>query len=48
MYRALRARGVPAEVVIYPREGHGVRDFPAVVDFTARCLAWLERYMPAG
>lgn len=47
MYRALRSRGVPSEVVIYPKEGHGVRDFPAVLDLYARILGWLERFLPA-
>ena len=46
-YRALRAYGVPTEVVIYPNEGHGVQQFPAVIDAAARALAWFERYMPA-
>ena len=35
-YRALRGRGVPAEVVRYPQEGHGVRNFPALIDFWPR------------
>jgi len=47
MYRALRVRGVPAEVVIYPKEGHGVRDFPAVLDLDTRILDWLDRFLPA-
>jgi dipeptidyl aminopeptidase/acylaminoacyl peptidase len=48
MYRALRARGIPAEVVVYPQEGHGVRNFPAVLDLATRAVAWFERFMPAG
>ena len=47
-YRALRGRGVPAEVVRYPQEGHGVRNFPALIDFVARTVGWFERFMPAG
>ena len=45
-YRALRGRGVPAEVVRYPQEGHGVRNFPALIDFVARTVDWFERFMP--
>jgi dipeptidyl aminopeptidase/acylaminoacyl peptidase len=45
-YRALRERGVPAEVVKYPQEGHGVGDFPAVLDLTTRTIAWFERFLP--
>jgi dipeptidyl aminopeptidase/acylaminoacyl peptidase len=46
-YRALRAQGVPAEVVIYPQEGHGVRTFPAAIDLATRLLVWFERFLPA-
>ena len=45
--RALRARGVPVEVAIYPGEGHGVRKLPAYIDLVARTTAWFERFMPA-
>lgn len=45
MYRALRARGVPAEVAIYPLEGHGVDSFPAVIDLMTRTLIWLRRHL---
>jgi dipeptidyl aminopeptidase/acylaminoacyl peptidase len=47
MYRALRTRGVEAEVVVYPLEGHGVRDLPAAIDLTVRIAGWFERFMPA-
>jgi dipeptidyl aminopeptidase/acylaminoacyl peptidase len=46
-YRALRERGVPVEVAIYPGEGHGVRKFPAYLDLVTRTTAWFERFMPA-
>ena len=46
MYRALTARGVPAEVVIYPQEGHGVANFPAGLDLWTRFVGWFERFMP--
>ncbi len=45
-HRALREHGVPTDVVVYPMEGHGVRDLPAAIDLTARTLAWFERFMP--
>jgi dipeptidyl aminopeptidase/acylaminoacyl peptidase len=47
-YRALRARGVEAEVALYPQEGHGVRNFPAAIDLTTRMLRWFERFMAPG
>ena len=47
-YRALRERGVPSEVVVYPQEGHGVGEFPAIVDLATRMVAWFERFLPGG
>jgi len=47
MFRALRARGIASDVVVYPDEGHGVRNFPAALDLTTRTLGWFERFMPA-
>jgi dipeptidyl aminopeptidase/acylaminoacyl peptidase len=34
--------------VTYPQEGHGVRKWPAIVDYAARLVGWFEEYMPAG
>ncbi|MEU0936330.1 S9 family peptidase [Embleya sp. NPDC005971] len=45
-HHALRAHGVPSVLVIYPQEGHGVRAYPAQIDFMTRMLDWFERYMP--
>jgi dipeptidyl aminopeptidase/acylaminoacyl peptidase len=46
-HHALLEHGVASELAIYPQEGHGVRQFPAVIDQCARMVAWFERYMPA-
>ncbi|RII14822.1 Prolyl tripeptidyl peptidase precursor [Streptomyces sp. YIM 130001] len=47
-HQALRAHGVPSALVIYPQEGHGVRAYPAQIDFLARVMDWFEQYMPAA
>jgi dipeptidyl aminopeptidase/acylaminoacyl peptidase len=47
MYRALREHDVPAEIAVYPEEGHGVRTYPAFFDWCARTVGWFERWMPA-
>jgi dipeptidyl aminopeptidase/acylaminoacyl peptidase len=47
MYRALREHGVPAEIAVYPEEGHGVRTYPAFIDWCTRTVGWFERWMPA-
>ncbi|MFC8725629.1 alpha/beta hydrolase family protein [Streptomyces bacillaris] len=46
-HRGLRENGTASVLVVYPREGHGVRAFPACIDYTARVLGWFERHMPA-
>ncbi|MBP2367526.1 S9 family peptidase [Pseudonocardia parietis] len=46
-HHALRAHGVDSALVIYPEEGHGVRAYPALIDFLTRTLDWFGRYMPA-
>ncbi|HET9985863.1 MAG TPA: S9 family peptidase [Longimicrobiales bacterium] len=43
-YIALKDVGVPAVMVRYPREGHGVREAAHVVDFIERSLAWYDRW----
>ncbi|MDR3636129.1 MAG: S9 family peptidase [Isosphaeraceae bacterium] len=43
-YRALEARGVPTGLVIYPGEGHGIRQPRHRVDVLRRTLAWFERH----
>ncbi|HEY6634710.1 MAG TPA: S9 family peptidase [Acidimicrobiia bacterium] len=45
-YRALRELGIPTEVVKYPEEGHGVGDFPAMLDLVTRMVGWFERFLP--
>jgi len=46
-HRALKARGVPTEMVIYPDEGHIIRQLPHREDVLRRTLAWFERHDPA-
>ena len=44
-YRALRERNVPVELVVYPREGHGLSEQAHVLDSDERLMRWLERYL---
>ena len=46
-FRALREQGVPAELLVYPEEGHGIRATEAAMDWIARLVLWLERFAPA-
>jgi dipeptidyl aminopeptidase/acylaminoacyl peptidase len=45
MYRALRAAGVPCELVVYPREPHSFKERAHVLDLHQRVLDWLARWM---
>ena len=45
-HNALLESGVESVLVTYPDEGHGIRKFPACIDFTARAVSWFERHMP--
>ena len=44
-HRALVEHGVSTGYVEYPLEGHGVRSFPAQIDFSSRVLGWFEHHM---
>jgi dipeptidyl aminopeptidase/acylaminoacyl peptidase len=43
-HAVLRDRGVPTGLVIYPNEGHGIRQPRHVEDVLTRLLAWFEKY----
>ena len=45
-YQSLLARGVPCQMVIYPDEGHAIRDPRHRVDIHKRTLAWFAKYAP--
>jgi dipeptidyl aminopeptidase/acylaminoacyl peptidase len=48
-HRALRLAGCESVLLTYPQEGHGVRRFPAAVDFAARVVDWFDRHVrPRG
>jgi dipeptidyl aminopeptidase/acylaminoacyl peptidase len=44
-WHALDALGVPTESVIYPGEGHAVREPKDFADIEARSLAWFAKYL---
>jgi dipeptidyl aminopeptidase/acylaminoacyl peptidase len=44
-WHAMKAVGVPTSIVIYPGEGHALRDPAHAEDAMQRTLKWLERYM---
>jgi dipeptidyl aminopeptidase/acylaminoacyl peptidase len=46
-HNALLEHGVKSMLVTYPDEGHGIRKFPAAIDYAARVVAWFAEHMPA-
>ena len=47
-WHALRDHDVATSLVIYPDEGHGVRDAGHLADLRQRILAWFGRYLRPG
>ena len=45
LYAGLVERGVESELVVYPREGHGLREDSHRRDFWRRAVAWFDRYL---
>ena len=35
----------PVELVVYPREGHGVSEYSHALDIEERIVRWLEKYL---
>jgi dipeptidyl aminopeptidase/acylaminoacyl peptidase len=47
-HNALLENGVKSALITYPEEGHGVRQWPAIIDYGARFVAWFQEYMPCN
>jgi dipeptidyl aminopeptidase/acylaminoacyl peptidase len=43
-FRALKDRGVPVELVFYPREGHGLQEYYHRLDRMERQFEWITRH----
>jgi dipeptidyl aminopeptidase/acylaminoacyl peptidase len=44
-WHAMKAMNVPTSVMIYPGEGHGLRDPAHLADAERRTLAWFDKYL---
>ncbi len=44
-WHALKALGVPTSIMIYPGEGHGLREPSHIADAAERTLAWFDKYL---
>ncbi len=47
-HRGLKRYGVETELVIYPREGHGIREEKHQLDLLQRIVDWFDRYLIAS
>ena len=47
-WHALHAMNVPVSLVIYPDEGHGIRQPAHALDARRRTVAWFDRYIGGG
>ncbi len=45
LYNALKRRGVPTKMVVYPRTPHGPREPRLIKDLASRNLQWFDRYV---
>jgi dipeptidyl aminopeptidase/acylaminoacyl peptidase len=43
-HHALLEHGRKSVLLAYPKEGHGVRTYPALFDFTARVVGWFDEH----
>ena len=47
-WHALRAEGVPTQLIVYPNEGHRFSSQAHIRDRAEREFAWFEQHMPAA
>lgn len=45
LYTALRIKGVPSGLILYPREPHGLRERAHQLDFMGRVLEWFDAHV---
>jgi dipeptidyl aminopeptidase/acylaminoacyl peptidase len=45
MYSAIKRKGVPAEMVVYPRQPHGPQEPKFVLDIMKRHIDWVAKYI---
>jgi dipeptidyl aminopeptidase/acylaminoacyl peptidase len=45
LYRALKRYGVETELVIYPREGHGLKEEKHLIDRLQRTVRWFDKHL---
>ena len=47
-YRALKNKDVETQLIVYPREAHGVTERAHMLDMSRRVLDWIGRHLSSG
>jgi dipeptidyl aminopeptidase/acylaminoacyl peptidase len=47
-YRGLKRYNVESDLVLYPREPHGLREEPHLLDRLNRIIGWFDKYLKGG
>lgn len=45
IYTALKLKEIPTQLVLYPREGHGLSERAHQLDYMDRIFEWFDRYL---
>jgi dipeptidyl aminopeptidase/acylaminoacyl peptidase len=45
LYNLMRLAGIPVDLVLYPREPHGLRERAHQLDYMGRIVEWFNRYL---
>lgn len=45
LFRSLKLKGVPTQLVIYPRAGHGLGEVQHQLDYAKRAIGWFNKYV---
>ncbi len=45
LYTALKHKGIPTQLVLYPREGHGLSEREHQLDYLERVFDWFDTYL---
>ena len=48
LYNALKRQGVPAKMVVYPRQAHSIQEPKLQLDAATRNVEWFDQWLGTG
>ena len=48
LYQALKRRGIPTKIMLFPRTGHEVTETNILLEMAQANLDWFEKYLPTS